>query len=228
MGYPVFQKDVTSKVEKKRKKKHRRENKRNTTRNGKATLNHGAYTYRDRIYVLGFICFILLPSFVTAVRPFDMSESWKNALVWMNENTKKTSYYLHPGERPEYSVLSWWDYGNWIVYVAKRPVICNNFQAGAVDAAKFFTAQSEDEAFKIVKKRGVKFVITCKKMQLSKGKFLAIMRIAGMNPDLLGSNETLEIYNNSIFYKLHFENAANLTHFRLLKDFGDVKIFVVT
>ena len=227
MGYPIFHKEVEFKTKsrlKEQKKKHRKRDSRVATRDNEITLGY-------KIYTLGLICFILLPSFVVSIRPFNMSDSWKNALLWINESTEKTSYYLHPDKKPEYSILSWWDYGNWIVYVAKRPVVCNNFQAGAIDAAKFFTAQSEDEALKIIKKRRVRYIITDNRMQLSnetaKGIFRAIMRIAGMNPDTLGLNKTLKIYNNSIFYKLHFENAVNFTHFKLLKDFGDVKIFVV-
>jgi len=223
MGYPVFKETKAMEKLKDQKKMHKRKNKRYTKRGDKITLGY-------KVYTLGFICFILLPSFVTAIRPFDMNESWKNALIWIDENTERTSYYLHPNKKPEYSILSWWDYGNWIVYVAKRPVVCNNFQAGAIDAAKFFTAQSEKDALKIIKKRGIKYIITDDEMRLGNetvgGKFQAIMRIAGMNPDLLGLNKTLEIYNNSIFYKLHFENAANLKHFSILKDFGEVKIFI--
>jgi len=218
--------EIGHSVKEEKAKSKLKERKKSKKKSNKITKKDNEITLSDKILVLGGICFILLPSFIVAIRPFDMNESWKNALLWIHENTEKTSYYLHPDKKPEYSILSWWDYGNWIVYVAKRPVVCNNFQAGAIDAAKFFTAQSEDEALKIIKKRRVRYIITDDKMRLNK-KFRAIMRIAGMNPDALGLNKTLKIYNNSIFYKLHFENAVNLTHFKLLKDFGDVKIFVV-
>ncbi len=58
-------------------------------------------------------------------------------------------------------------------------------------------------------------------------KFPAIMRIAGYNVDLMTEGEILNFFNHTVLYRLHMENAENLTHFRLVKEFGDVKIFEV-
>jgi asparagine N-glycosylation enzyme membrane subunit Stt3 len=57
--------------------------------------------------------------------------------------------------------------------------------------------------------------------------FASIMVTAGINPEKIGLNKTYEIYNNSMFYKLHVEDAKNLEHFTLIKVFGGVKIFRV-
>ncbi len=180
----------------------------------------------DRIVVTFFIAVLLSPSVAASIRPLDISEGWREALLWIKSNTEPTSYYLNPESKPEYAIMSWWDYGNWIVYIAKRPVVCNNFQAGAIDAAKFFTAQSEDEAWKIVKKRGVKYIVTDDAMGLNKnGKFVAIMQIAGL--DTLNKTEVGSVYNNSMYYKLHIEDAAHLRKFRLIGNFGEVKVFKV-
>jgi len=191
-------------------------------------------TWGDKVVIAGFLVFFLSPAVIISIRPYEISEGWHNALIWLKENTEPTSHYLTPDKgKPEYSVLSWWDYGNWILFVAKRPVVCNNFQAGAVDAAKFFTAQSEEDAMKIVKKRGVRYVITAKEMGYINenesyiGKFPAIMSIAGFTPELMRMEEFLEFYNNSMLYKLNVENAENLKHFRLVKEFGGVKVFEV-
>ena len=130
--------------------------------------------------------------------------------------------------------MSWWDYGNWIVFVSKRPVVANNFQAGADDAAKFFVASDEEAAFEIAKKRGVRYVITDEEMGLKieenyiQGKFTAIVSIAGYNTKTMKAEEILEVYNKSIYHRLHIENATNLAHFKLIKDFEKVKIFQVT
>ncbi len=173
-----------------------------------------------------FLLVVFVPSIAAALRPVELSKDWEQALKWMRNGTEETSYYLHPESRPEYSVLSWWDYGNWIVYIAKRPVVCNNFQAGAADAAKFFVAQSEDEALKIAEKRGVRYVVTCDEMDLS-GKFTAIMKIAGYNTEFMSGDEIRSVYNSSMLYKLHVENAEKLKHFELVKDFGSVKVFKI-
>ncbi len=191
-------------------------------------------TLGDKAVVAAFLTVILLPSVIISVKPYEMSKDWHAALTWLRENTESTSYYLTPDKgKPEYSVLGWWDYGNWIVFVAKRPVVCNNFQAGAVDAARFFTAQSEDEAMKIAKKRGVRYIVTAREMGFENesgkytGKFKAIMSIAGLKPELMEGEEILDFYNTSMLYRLHEENAVNLKHFRLVEEFGEVKIFEV-
>jgi oligosaccharyl transferase (archaeosortase A-associated) len=102
---------------------------------------------------------------------------WKDSLEWLQTSTPETSYYLEPSETPEYGVLSWWDYGNWIVYVGKRPAVSNNFQTGVEDSANFFLTDSEEEAKAIVEKLNVKYIITDTLM--AEGKFSAIAEIAG-------------------------------------------------
>jgi len=188
----------------------------------------------DKVVVATFLAIIFLPSVVVSIKPYEMSEDWYDALTWLKENTEPTSHYLTPDRgKPEYSVLSWWDYGNWIIFVAKRPVVCNNFQAGADAAARFFTAQNEEDAVKIVKQRGVRYVVTDEEMGLTnesgkyKGKFKAIMSIAGLKAELMRDKEILEFYNSSMLYRLHVDNAENLKNFRLVKEFGKVKIFEV-
>ncbi len=213
LEFPVFAKKESEDGKKRRKKKR-----------DKKEVRKG-----DWIAVMFFITFLLSPSFIVSLRPLDISEEWTEALLWIKNNTQPTSNYLHPEVKAEYSVMSWWDYGNWIVYLAKRPVVCNNFQAGAIDAAKFFTAQNESDALKIARKRGVKYVITDDDMGLhnESGKFIAIMKIAGLKPQLMNKTEIINFYNRSMYYKLHIEGAENLTRFLLIRDFGRVKIFEV-
>jgi dolichyl-diphosphooligosaccharide--protein glycosyltransferase len=220
--------DKNSKIERKRKS-------RDEKRKSKAMPDekkHGKL--KDKLAILAFVTFIISPSLIVSIYPYTLSEDWFNALNWLRENTPQTSHYFFPKIKPEYSVLSWWDYGNWIVFVSKRPVVANNFQAGADDAAKFFVASDEEAAFEIAKKRGVRYIITDEKMGLKieenyiQGKFTAIMSIAGYNTKTMKAEEILEVYNKSIYYRLHIENATNLTHFKLIKDFEKVKIFQVT
>lgn len=107
--------------------------------------------------------------------------AWKESLVWLKNSSPETSYYLQPSQNPEYGVLSWWDYGNWIVYIAQRPAISNNFQTGVEDSAHFFMTDSEQEAKAIMDKLKVKYVITDTLMSAANGKFSAISQIAGKN-----------------------------------------------
>jgi len=57
---------------------------------------------------------------------------WNEACQWVRDNTQKTSYTYAAdiGTSPEYGVMSWWDYGNYILYRAERPAVANNFQTG--------------------------------------------------------------------------------------------------
>ncbi|WP_048064157.1 STT3 domain-containing protein [Archaeoglobus fulgidus] len=185
---------------------------------------------KDHATVIAFLLFLALPCFANSLAPVEMTMDWKEALNWMKENLEAQDY-LKAYEKPDYAVLSWWDYGNWILYVAKKAVVCNNFQAGADDAAKFFTAQSEEEAMKIVEKRKVRYVVTVEELtvkpETNKTKFIPIMQIAGYSPEYMKNKEIIDFFNKTMLYKLHVENATNLTHFRLLKNFGTVKIFEV-
>jgi|GEM_PF-780126 len=178
-------------------------------------------------YSAVIILFIASTGAVFSVTQFDLTEDWLSSLNELREVSPQTSGYLDPVEKPEYSILSWWDYGNWILYIAKRPVVCNNFQAGAKDAAVFFTTSNETLAKEVLKRRGVRYIVTDEGMTLGnetfRGKFQAIMRIAGL--DTKDSNFVLDTYKNSMFYKLHIENGVE--GIRLLSHHGSVKVFEV-
>ncbi len=178
-------------------------------------------------YSLVIVLFISSTGLIFSFTQFDLNEDWLSALLDLKETSPPTSGYLDPVKKPEYSILSWWDYGNWILYIAKRPVVCNNFQAGAIDAARFFATDNETLAKEILKKRGVKYIITDDKMMLGnetfKGKFKAIMRIAGL--DTKDNTYVFKVYKNSMFYKLHVKNGAE--GIKLLSKHGSVKVFEV-
>ncbi len=171
---------------------------------------------------------------------------WKEALSWLEASSPETSYYLEPSETPEYGVLSWWDYGNWIVYLAKRPVVSNNFQTGIQDSALFFTTDSEKEAKAVMEKLNVKYVITDK--QMASGKFGAIVELAGKDLEKYFDIETVtgksgletvatpkKEFMNTEVYKLHELDGTNLGNLRLVHEStvpentsdkkNDVKIF---
>lgn len=155
--------------------------------------------------------------------------AWKDSLNWLKTSSPETSYYSEPSETPEYGVLSWWDYGNWIVYLAKRPVVSNNFQTGIQDSALFFTTDSEKEANAIMEKLKVKYVITDKPM--ASGKFEAIAKLAGKDIGKYFDIKTItgksgleasatpkkEFFNTEI-YKLHELDGTNLENLRLVHE----------
>jgi dolichyl-diphosphooligosaccharide--protein glycosyltransferase len=171
---------------------------------------------------------------------------WKDSLTWLGTSSPETSYYLDPSGTPEYGVLSWWDYGNWIVYKAKRPAVSNNFQTGVDDSAHFFTTASEEEAKAIMEKLKVKYVITDNLM--AGGKFGSIVELAGgdiskyLNVQTVSGNGGFQTvatakkeYTETEVYKLQQLDGSNLGNLRLVHEStasvedndttSDVKIF---
>ncbi|AKB19729.1 oligosaccharyl transferase, archaeosortase A system-associated [Methanosarcina sp. WWM596] len=158
-----------------------------------------------------------------------INSEWQDSLKWLEASTPTTSYYLEPSETPEYGVLSWWDYGNWIVYLGKRPAVSNNFQTGVEDSARFFITDSEEEAKTIIEKLNVKYVITDTLM--AEGKFNAITEIAGKNIgdyyDVKTTKENTGLKTiatpkqallQTQIYKLHKLDGTALENFRLIHE----------
>ncbi|MCX6692313.1 MAG: oligosaccharyl transferase, archaeosortase A system-associated, partial [Methanoregula sp.] len=100
-----------------------------------------------------------------------MNGDWRESLEWMGNNTpdtgvnyftiydKKTFHYPDAS----YGVMSWWDYGHMITYIAKRIPNANPFQqgvAGSTGSAAYFMAESEDVANGIADTIGTRYVIT--------------------------------------------------------------------
>jgi dolichyl-diphosphooligosaccharide--protein glycosyltransferase len=153
----------------------------------------------------------------------DLQESFK----WLKDNSPQTSYYENPDKPAEYGVMSWWDYGNWILYFSERPVVANNFQTGIEDAAHFLIEPDENAANEILNKRDVRFVIT--DAQMLKLKFKSIAMMAGRNPDdyygIKNSSEEGQIRSvngeNRNFFatmlsRLHVFDGDGLSHYRLV------------
>ncbi|MDK2974989.1 MAG: dolichyl-phosphooligosaccharide-protein glycotransferase, partial [Methanofollis sp.] len=104
-----------------------------------------------------------------------MNSQWREALEWMGNNTPdpgvdydgiyEKDTYQYPSTA--YGVMSWWDYGHYITYLAQRIPNANPFQhgvAGPNGSASFFMAQNEDTAAGIMDNDGTRYVITDFKM----------------------------------------------------------------
>jgi dolichyl-diphosphooligosaccharide--protein glycosyltransferase len=115
--------------------------------------------------------------------PTQMNSDWRESMDWMINNTPRTGvdYYTiydqktfrYPAE--SYGVMSWWDYGHLITYIAKRIPNANPFQqgvAGPDGAAAYFMSTSEDDANAILDRIGTRFVVT--DIEMDTGKFWAM------------------------------------------------------
>ena len=199
----------------------------------------GYFIYRIKFsYIILLI--LLIPNIVVTYHmsesPPKPSDEWYDSLVWMREHL------------PEYGVMAWWDYGNWILYISKKPVIANNFQIGGEEAARFFVATNESYANEIMKKRKARYVITDRRMGLNlvqenklvlKGAFSSIAGFAGHDISAYLDERNLpnEKYFQTMYAKLHVFDGNSLRNYRMIYEskknylnlFGrptkDIKIF---
>jgi len=120
-----------------------------------------------------------------------MDNAWYNSTLWLKDNSPEPFgdpdfyYELYPPksefEYPDtaYGVMSWWDYGYFIMQIAHRIPNANPGQAGAVQAGKFFTSQNETSANMLADESGLKYVMIDSAM--ATGKFYAMAEWAGKN-----------------------------------------------
>jgi oligosaccharyl transferase (archaeosortase A-associated) len=132
--------------------------------------------------------------------PSLMDGGWYTSLLWLKDNTPEPFgdhdfyYELYPPkdefEYPEtaYGVMSWWDYGYFIMQIAHRIPIANPGQTHAVEAGQFFTAQNESSANMLANELGSKYVMIDYAMA-TPAKFYAMVEWAGKN-----LSEFYEIY----------------------------------
>ncbi|MFO7966499.1 MAG: STT3 domain-containing protein [Archaeoglobaceae archaeon] len=219
-GYNVYGKEENTETKKKKSKKSKNKN---TKQRKDDSITSG-----DVAFIGVFMVIILAPSLVYSLNPFEMNDDWTDALLWVKSNTEDVDH-LSPEKKPDYSVLSWKEYGNYIFYIAKRPSVVGAGTGDVVGTAEFFTAQNESAGTDFIQRKEVRYVMTSQDMGMGEdqegGKFGSIMQVLGMEPDLMGKNETMDFYNNSMYYRLHYDNATNLQNFQLEKSFDTVKVF---
>ena len=180
-----------------------------------------------KVIISVFLLFFFIPALsdiptIAGHKP-EITESWCESLDWLVENSPPTEWFERPVQTGEYGVLSWWDYGNWILYQSKRPVVANNFQAGAEDAASFFLSESEEDAIAIAKARDVRYVITDKKMIYGNLPAIAcwIDEEPGSYVQITVDSDTIAFEHSTRFLgtilaRLHLFDCMNLGHFRLV------------
>lgn len=89
-------------------------------------------------------------------------EEWKEILIWLRENTPKTSYYFEPFRQPEYGILAPWTPGHWIVYLSQRPVLANGFHTNLENnkiMMRFYLTEDPVEASVILKEKKIRYII---------------------------------------------------------------------
>ena len=123
-----------------------------------------------------------------------VDNDWHEALVWLKDNTpdpfNNPAFYYELYQKPPaggayqypasaYGMMSWWDYGYFITYIAHRVPNANPGGNGYVDAGSYFTAQDEASGSQILDRLGSKYVII--DVSMAVGKFYAMATWAGKN-----------------------------------------------
>ncbi len=124
-----------------------------------------------------------------------MNPDWRESLDWMANNTPDTGVnyttiydpktFSYPPQA--YGVMSWWDYGHMITYIAKRIPNANPFQAGITGpggSANFFMSTTEDAGDQVLDSAKTRYIVT--DIEMDSSKFWAMATwfnaSAGANP----------------------------------------------
>jgi dolichyl-diphosphooligosaccharide--protein glycosyltransferase len=194
--------------------------------------------YTQLLGVLIVVAVLLLPSIsvttsIARTASGVISPDWAESVQWLSANTPVTSNYNGTSDQiPQYGVLSWWDYGNWIIFLGHRPAVANNFQTGINDSATFFVSQNESNTLSIVQKDNVKYVMTDYEMATYNDKFPAIALLSGQGLDtflttqaqLTQSGQVTQqtvptaAYSNTTVVKLQYEDGNGYSHYRLIHE----------
>ena len=153
------------------------------------------------------------------------NDDWHESLVWMRNNTpdpfQNPDFFYAQYKRPAagegsiypesaYGVMSWWDYGYWITYIAHRIPNTNPGQLNAQSAGLFFTAQSESEAVGILDQMGSKYVVIdfsmpfmyFKAMAIWAGKEASEFREVYRIPNERGEFKTITLYHSEYYLSM--------------------------
>nr|WP_292370582.1 oligosaccharyl transferase, archaeosortase A system-associated [Methanoregula sp. UBA64] len=159
-----------------------------------------------------------------------MNSDWRDSLVWMENNTPQTGVgYLTVYDKKSftypnssYGVMSWWDYGHMITYIAKRIPNANPFQAGVVGpdgSAAYFMATNESTADAILDHDGTRYIIT--DVEMDSGKFWAMAtwynstaaaapyQMTVLVPDQTGTGYQSALLNTDLYYNTMISRLHN-------------------
>jgi len=160
-----------------------------------------------RVIVVGIVLFLLVfvpnipaTSALAGTENMIMNEGWFTSCLWLQEeddagepNTPEPFghpefyYELYPSrgefDYPDtaYGVMSWWDYGYFIMQLGHRIPNANPTQANAAKAGEFFIAQNESAAREVIERYNLDTRYVMIDYQMPTTKFYAMVEWAGGN-----------------------------------------------
>jgi dolichyl-phosphooligosaccharide-protein glycotransferase len=217
------------------------------------------------VAVLVIVVVLIMPVYGAAMKytggSIDPPNEWFDACTWLSSNTpdpgmdynaiydtpnKDGGVFNYPDTA--YGVMSWWDYGHYIEVIGHRMPNANPFQAGvggrrgsinetnAPGAASYFTAQSEEEANKVLKgidprpdKMGARYIMSDARMATE--IFMAMpewtLDTSGYFQPYWNGNGYQYLpstrYFNSMEARLHIFDGNGLKHYRMVHETWSVQ-----
>ncbi|HEY3273272.1 MAG TPA: oligosaccharyl transferase, archaeosortase A system-associated [Methanocella sp.] len=185
-----------------------------------------------------------------------MGYDWFSSLTWLRDNTpdpqgtpvqsdfnyasgsyvknfdKNGTWLDYPSSA--YGVMSWWDYGHDIEYVAHRAPNANPFQAGILEnngtdgSCKFFLATTEADGYRNLQDLGSKYVMI--DLEMATTKFPAIevwanepyssyytsVGLSLTSAYSVPLNVDSQKYNSTMMSQLYYGDCSGMEHFRLV------------
>ena len=139
--------------------------------------------------VIFIMTFFLLMSITKAFHhtinlPNNITTHWYDALVWLNKNSPEpynnANYYTQSNlGLPKYGILTWWDYGDWVIRIAKRSPSSNNMASDEPRFPNFITSKTKEEAEVHLKGVNIKYVLL--DWEVLTGKWYAVQTKAKRN-----------------------------------------------
>jgi asparagine N-glycosylation enzyme membrane subunit Stt3 len=178
---------------------------------------------------------ILIPSVqmdnIMRENPLMLSNDWFTTSEWIKNNTPVTnSTWNMPSmnQIPSYGIMSWWDYGNYLLYLSERPVIANNFQLGAEDSAKFYTSENESDANNILNSRKARYVVVDYRLGLNVfnadgktyigGSWVSAAFLSGKNMSYYLDQQNMpnKKYFDTMYARLYIFDGKGLDKYKLV------------
>jgi dolichyl-diphosphooligosaccharide--protein glycosyltransferase len=115
----------------------------------------------------------MVPAVLVASRSGSFPSYWHETMLWLRDNTPPPfaraanageEYYYARYSRdavppPDYSVMTWWDFGYWISQVARRVPVANPTQERAPNAANFYVSTTEQDAVAALLRDRARYVV---------------------------------------------------------------------
>ncbi len=129
----------------------------------------------------------MMTASVTHTHPYALTKAWQEGLEFIKDKTPQENTY---------GVISWWDYGYWILREGERPVPVHPGGGDLTKISQFFTTDTTEVANNIAKEIKCKYVVI--DYQMAHQKFYAIPLLAGYK------DYTEEQMNDSLLFRLYF------------------------